>query len=87
MIEAGAEVVVKNGKLQVQYAARNLFDCVVKNSGKLIVENATINGNNLFKAGAATFINNGEIAIDTNTTVNVNRKNNILCIGNAVVLK
>ena len=85
VIAEGAEVIIKNGKLQAEYAAWNMYDCVIRNSGKLTLENVTVNGNNLFKTGAATVINNGEITADANTVVTLNKNTNTECIGSPIV--
>lgn len=84
VIEAGAQVklidTVGGGKLEAMYAAYTQFDTIVKNAGNLTVENVTLNGNNLFKAGAATMVNSGTLHLKEGTVVNINRstKNSLI---------
>ena len=87
VIEAGAEVqlidTVGGGKLEAMYASYSQFNTIVNNTGNLVVENVILNGNNLFKTGAATMVNSGTLRLKKGTVVNINRstKNSLINSG------
>ena len=71
VIKSG-NVTLKNGKVQVLYAARTSFKYLVVNNGTLTTENATLSGNNLYAEGETyTIVNNGTLALNAGTVVNV----------------
>ena len=59
--------------LKVEYAGWEQFICVVKNNGTLTVEKITLNGGNLYNAGAAGIINNGTLTLADNVIINVSK--------------
>ena len=70
VIKNNAEVEIYGGTLRADYSAWDKFDSLVKvESGKLVVKDATLNANNVLKAGAAVFANDGTVEL-TNVTVN-----------------
>ena len=73
VIGEGAKVTLTNGKLDAMYAAYEQFDCVIRNNGELTIENATINGNNLFNAGAAAILNNGTLTKGEGAVITVKK--------------
>ena len=84
VVKSDASVLLKDTRggsyLKVDYSAWDKFDCVVENEGALVVENLTINGNNLFNADAAAFINNGDLTLEP--AANVMVKKAAMVIGN-----
>ena len=77
VVEEGATVKLTNLRgsayIKVEYAAWEQFMSVIKNNGKLTIENVTLNGANLNNTGSAAIINNGELTLNAGAEVSVKK--------------